>query len=187
MASYRLPTANTTEGSISAVERAGILCTVPRPRVTSEKSGSTGIILIGLFKLVKATLLIVVGIGALNLLHKDVADTVTHWVGVMRVDPDNRFIHRVLTRIFAVTPAQLKTLSVGTFFYAALLLTEGIGLLLQKHWAEYFTVITTAALVPLEVYELIERLTIAKVVILAVNLAIVWYLIARLRGRRSRR
>lgn len=146
-----------------------------------QRTGSAGLILIGIFKLAKAILLIAAGIGALRLLHKDVAGTVLHWVNVLRVDPDNRFIHRILAKIFRVTPKQLKELSVGTFFYASLLLTEGIGLLLRKHWAEYFTVITTAALLPLEIYELIERLTAAKVAVLVINVAIVVYLIVRLR------
>ena len=164
----------------------GILSVVARKK--SQQSSSTGIILIGLFKLIKAALLIVAGIGAVSLLHKDIAETVTHWVDVLRVDPDNRFIHRILAKVFAVTPKQLKAISAGTFFYAALLLTEGVGLLLRKHWAEYFTVITTAALVPLEVFELVERFTAAKVAVLAVNIAIVWYLVARLRsGSRRRR
>jgi len=48
---------------------------------------------IAVFKLVKGVLLVTVGIGALRLLHKDVAQTVLHWVDVLRVDPDNRFIH----------------------------------------------------------------------------------------------
>ena len=146
-----------------------------------QRTGSAGLSLIGLFKLAKAILLIAAGIGALRLLHKDVAGTVLHWVNVLRVDPDNRFIHRILAKIFRVTPKQLKELSVGTFFYASLLLTEGIGLLLRKHWAEYFTVITTATLLPLEIYELIERLTAAKVAVLVINVAIVVYLIVRLR------
>jgi uncharacterized membrane protein (DUF2068 family) len=141
------------------------------------------LILIGLFKLAKALLLIVVGIGAIKLLHKDVADTITHWVDVLRVDPDNRFIHQMAAKAFGVTPAQLKAVSAGTFFYASLLLTEGIGLLLRKHWAEYFTVITTGALIPLEVYELVKHLTAPKVAVLAINIAIVWYLIVRLRSR----
>lgn len=153
-----------------------------KPKHTS----STGLILIGLFKLVKSLLLIIVGIGALKLVHKDVAETVTHWVNILRVDPENRFIHRVLAKIFAVTPKQLKELSAGTFFYAALLLTEGVGLLLRKHWAEYFTVISTAALLPLEIYELVEHFTASKVGVLAINIAIVWYLIVQLRTARSK-
>jgi len=150
----------------------------------SQKSGAAGLILIGSFKLAKAILLIIVGVGALHLVHKDIAETVTHWVNVLRVDPDNRFIHKLLAKIFAVTPKQLKELSAGTFFYAALLLTEGIGLLLRKHWAEYFTVITTAAFLPLEIYELVEHFTAAKVAVFVINVAIVWYLIARLRTKR---
>ena len=148
----------------------------------SKGSSSTGILLIGLFKLLKALLLIAVGIGALKLLHKNVGEVVTHWVEILRVDPDNEFIHPILSRLFRVDQKQLKELSAGTFFYAALLLTEGIGLLMRKHWAEYFTVITTAALIPLELYELAKNVTITRVIVLLVNIAIVIYLMWRLRA-----
>jgi uncharacterized membrane protein (DUF2068 family) len=149
-----------------------------------KQQGSTGLILIGLFKLVKALALIAVGIGALKYLHKDLAASVNHWVEVLRVDPDNRFIHPLLAKAFSVTPKQLKELSAGTFFYAALLGIEGIGLLMRKHWAEYFTIITTGALLPLEIYELAKHVTTAKIIVLVINAAIVWYLIARVRSRR---
>jgi uncharacterized membrane protein (DUF2068 family) len=154
-------------------------------KAPAEHGSSTGILLIALFKLLKGVLLITVGIGAVKLLHKDVAEVVSHWVDVLRVDPDNRFIHSTMTRLFSVTPKQLKTLSMGTFCYAALLLTEGTGLLMRKHWAEYFTVITTAALIPLEIYELAAHFSWTKIMVLLVNIAIVVYLIARLRNRRA--
>lgn len=161
---------------------------MPSPRRSRKSAGppkqSITLFLIALFKLAKGILLLIAGLGALKLLHRDVAATVSHWVDILRVDPDNRYIHRLLTRLLAVTPAQLKAVSAGTFFYAGLLLTEGTGLLLRKHWAEYFTIITTAGLLPLEIYELIHRLTIAKIVVLVVNVAIVLYLIARVRTRR---
>jgi uncharacterized membrane protein (DUF2068 family) len=67
--------------------------------------------------------------------------------------------------------------------YAALLLTEGCGLLLRRRWAEYLTVVATGALVPLEVYEIARHRTWTRLAVLVVNIAIVWYLIARLRGR----
>jgi len=140
--------------------------------------------LIALFKLTKGVLLLVVGIGALKLLHRDVASAVARWVDILRVDPDNRYIHRLLVHVLAVTPAQLKATSAGTFIYSGLLLTEGIGLLLRKRWAEYFTIITTAGLIPLEIYETAHRLTIAKVAILAINVGIVIYPVARVRQPR---
>jgi uncharacterized membrane protein (DUF2068 family) len=149
----------------------------------SSKSSSAILVLIGAFKLLKALLLIVVGIGAFRLLHKDLATTVMHWTNVLRVDPDNRFVHRFLVRILRVTPKQLRELSFGTFLYAGLFATEGIGLLLRRRWAEYFTIVTTSGLIPLEIYEMARHFTTAKLVVLLVNVMIVGYLVARVRSR----
>ena len=153
---------------------------------SSKEPFSFVLFLIGLFKLFKAGLLIAIGIGAIKFLHKDLSTTVLHWVQLLRVDPDNRYIHGALVRIFRVTPKQLRELSAGTFIYAALFLTEGTGLLLRKHWAEYFTIITTALFIPLEIYELLKHFTVTKLVVTAINVLIVWYLVARVRSRSKR-
>jgi uncharacterized membrane protein (DUF2068 family) len=149
---------------------------------TARPARATTLLLIALFKLFKGILLVAAGIGALKLLHHDVAETVSHWVNILRVDPDNRFIHKMLSHVLAVSPKQLKEASVGTFVYAGLLLTEGTGLMLRKRWAEYFTIISTAGLIPLEVYEISRHVTAAKIVVLLINVAIVVYLAARIRG-----
>jgi uncharacterized membrane protein (DUF2068 family) len=139
------------------------------------------LILIGLFKLVKGVGLVIIGIGLLRLVHKDVAEVATRWIEHLRVDPDNRFIHRALLRIFNVTPKQLRELSAGTFIYAAVFLTEGSGLLARKHWAEYMTLISTGLFIPLEAYELQRHFTLIKVGVTLVNFAIVWYLAVRIK------
>ena len=149
---------------------------------TSRRSSKT-LLAIAIFKLFKGALLLLVGIGALRLLHRDVGEVVSHWADVLGADPDNRFIHRLLARAFAVSPRQLEEASVGTFIYAGLLLTEGTGLWLRKRWAEYFTIITTAGLIPLEVYEIHRHLTAIKIVVLLINVAIVIYLVARVRRK----
>src|SRR5215813_6434493 len=130
-----------------------------RQRALSSKSSSSVLVLIGTFKLCKAILLVTLGVGLIKILHKDVAGTVMHWTQALRVDPDNRFVHGLLVKAFRVTPKQLKELSAGTFLYAGLFATEGLGLLLQKRWAEYFTIITTGGLIPLEIFELTRRFT----------------------------
>jgi hypothetical protein len=107
---------------------------------TSHQSGDIWIVLIGLFKLVKGIVLLVVAVGLLKLVHRDVAAAVTHWVELLRLDPENEHIHRAISRVFRVTPAQLRELSAGTLLYSAMFLTEGVGLLKRKHWAEYLTV-----------------------------------------------
>src|SRR5436305_3605041 len=103
-------------------------------KLAAKEPRAAGLLLIGLFKLLKGLLLVAVGVGALKLLHKDVAAVIDHWVQLLRVDPDNRFIHRLLVKVLSVNPGQLRELSVGTFFYASLLLTEGVGLLMRRKW-----------------------------------------------------
>ncbi|MES1258151.1 MAG: DUF2127 domain-containing protein [Acidobacteriota bacterium] len=149
-----------------------------------KSDGDLGITLIGLFKLFKAIVLIAAAFGLHHLLHRDVESTVMRWVEWFRLDPDNHYIHRALVRIFRVTPAQLKALSAGTFLYAALFLTEGIGLLKRRHWAEYVTVVSTALFLPLEAFELRHRFTWIRLAVLVINMAIVWYLAARIKRRR---
>jgi uncharacterized membrane protein (DUF2068 family) len=146
-----------------------------------KRKRDTGLWLIAVLKLLKGASLIVVAIGALHYLHHDMEDTVTNWINALRVDPDNRYLHHVIEKLMAVDDRQLKAISAGSFFYSALLLTEGIGLLLEKHWAEYFTIIATSSFLPLEVYELFHHFHSGKVVLLIANLAIVAYLVWVLR------
>jgi len=145
------------------------------------KSHSRGLMLIAVFKLLKAFALIAVGAGALHLLHKDVAAIADHWINAFRVDSHNRLIHWLLEKIPLVNDKKLKELSVGTFLYAAVFLTEGLGLAFHKRWAEYFTIVTTSSFLPLEVYEIIHHATIAKAVALVINIAVVVYLAWELR------
>jgi uncharacterized membrane protein (DUF2068 family) len=151
-----------------------------------ETSG-TLLVWIGVLKLLKATLLVAVGLGAFRLVHEDAERIVREWVREMRVDPDNHLIHEVLVKLSAVTPNQLQALAAGTFIYAALFLVEGVGLVLRKRWAEYLTVVVTSLLIPLEVYELLQRFTVVRLAVLVVNVAIVVYLIVRLRMTRKTR
>ena len=149
--------------------------------MSHDNTGDRWIFLIAVFKLIKALLLITTGIGALKLLHKDVSQVVQNAIDVLRVDPDNRFIHSFLVRLLAVNDRTLKEIGAGTFAYAAIFLTEGTGLLLRKRWAQYFTIIVTTSFLPLEVYELARRISAAKVAVILVNIAIVVYLIVTVR------
>ena len=153
-------------------------------RPSRHKKHDRGLWLIALFKLVKAALLLIVAIGALKLIHDDVAETVARWVSAIRIDPDNRFIHRLFVKLAQIDDRKLEAISAGSFFYAALLAVEGIGLWMEKRWAEYLTVIATASFIPLEIYEIIERRTLTRFLLLTFNIAVVIYLIKKLRERK---
>src|SRR6266852_8429188 len=153
--------------------------------MTGKATHGRGLRLIAAFKLLKAFALIAVGVGALKLLHKDVAAVAEHWINVFRVDPHNHFIDLLLDKLSVLDDRRLKELSVGTFVYAAIFLVEGVGLALKKRWAEYFTIITTSSFLPIEIYELTRRMSIGRSLALAINLVVVAYLIFELRRSRK--
>jgi uncharacterized membrane protein (DUF2068 family) len=144
-------------------------------------SSHSGLIrLIAVFKLLKATALIVVGIGVLKLMHRDVAAQLEHWVAMFGFDPGSRYIDHAIQKATNLSPNKFKEFGLGSFLYAALFLTEGIGLWLMKRWAEWFTVVITSSLVPLEVYEIYRHPTAVKTAVLVINLAVVAYLLYRI-------
>lgn len=160
---------------------------MPRRRTRVSQSRRThdgrGLRIIAVFKLIKAILLVAVGIGAIKLLHKDVSEIATNWIAEIRVDPDNRIVHRLIAKLGLMNDRRLEELSIGSFLYAAVFLIEGIGLWLRKRWAEYFTIIITCSLIPFELYEIAKRVTIIRIAMILVNLVIVWYLFVQLRER----
>lgn len=143
--------------------------------------------LIGAEKLFRAGCLLLLGTGALRLLHRDVAAELTRWITEMRLDPDGWQLRGLIEKVGLLNDRQLKEISIGAFCYAALLTLEGVGLLLRKTWAEYFTTIMTASLLPLEILELHRRPTLVRATVLAVNVVIVVYLIYRIRRERRAR
>ena len=135
---------------------------------------------IAVFKLLKSGLLVLLALGAFHLLHKDLADELEHWAKAARIDPENRYLASLLAKTNLVDDRKLEELGGLTLVYAALFLTEGVGLWLRQRWAEYLTTIATASFIPLELYELSKHPTVAKGVLIAANFAILIYLIVNL-------
>jgi uncharacterized membrane protein (DUF2068 family) len=154
------------------------------PDAAPHRHRSAPLLLIGAFKLFKATLLLLIGLSAIRLLHRDVAEQLTDWFSDFRIDPHNRYLYAAIQKLGMLDDHKLKEIGFGSFFYASLLTIEGVGLCLRKRWAEFFTVGMTMSLVPLEVFEIYQRATMVRMGLLLVNLAIVWYLIRVLRRDR---
>src|SRR3989442_12397202 len=89
-------------------------------RMPHSGSHSRSLRLIAAFKLFKGLALLAVGIGALNLFHKDVAAETARWVDLFRVDPDNRLLHRLLEKFSTLYPQKPKEITKGHSFYSPL-------------------------------------------------------------------
>jgi uncharacterized membrane protein (DUF2068 family) len=84
---------------------------------------------------------------------------------------------RALENALNASPSALNLVASFLIFYGALQLVEGLGLWLLKRWGEYFAVIATSLFLPLEIYELTEKVTLVRIGALLLNLAAVVYLL----------
>jgi uncharacterized membrane protein (DUF2068 family) len=142
----------------------------------SHPNRNRWLIAIGVLKLLKAVLFVSMGFGVINLLHKDIADVLLRAITALRFDPENRFVNMLLEKSALLNPHRLKEISFAIFLYAALDIIEGTGLVLEKVWAEYFTLILTGSFLPWEFYEIIRHVTVLKIVLTLLNLAVFVYL-----------
>jgi len=62
------------------------------------------------------------------------------------------------------------------FLFSILNLIESAGLHMRMRWAEWMTVIGTAAMIPFEVYRLVARPRLMMLVLIIINAAIVYHL-----------
>ncbi|MGE5183863.1 MAG: DUF2127 domain-containing protein [Acidobacteriota bacterium] len=133
--------------------------------------------LIGAFKLVKALLLVAVALSLLDAGWRHELRVVARAVGV---DPDHHLAD-VIARLRDLDHAHRLEIGIALCVYAAMFACEGIGLVLRKLWAEYLTIVITTSFVPFEIYELVEKKSALKALVIAINVAGVIYLLWRLR------
>ena len=78
---------------------------------------------------------------------------------------------------FTITPRHLDEAGSVVVGYAVLEALEMVGLWLAKRWAEYLTFLATTLLLPLEIYEIAQKVSALKIIAFVINLAIVVYLL----------
>jgi uncharacterized membrane protein (DUF2068 family) len=152
------------------------------------KHHDKGLLAIGVLKLVEAVFFFLVGVGVIHFIHRDLGDAAVRLAERLRMDMDGRVMTWVLDHLDDVTSHRLKQIGIVTFLYASLRVAEGVGLILEKIWAEYLTVGVTTSFLPWEVYEICRRPDGIRVCLLLINLVVLVYLIWLMRrNRRSGR
>jgi uncharacterized membrane protein (DUF2068 family) len=89
---------------------------------------------------------------------------------------ESSIVHTLRTVIEART-STLAAIAAGLLVYGILQIIEAVGLWLLKRWGEYFAVVATSLGLPIEIYELTEKITVFRVGALVLNIAAVVYLL----------
>lgn len=144
--------------------------------------GPRTLALIAAFKFVKSISLVVLAIALLRLRHPDAGDHFREWLGAYSLATGHEFIDRAIRGLLGMSAHTMDVVAAITLGYAVLYAVEGAGLWLNARWAEYLTAISTSLFIPIEVWQIAKHFTPVKLAALAINVAIVIYLIWLLRS-----
>jgi uncharacterized membrane protein (DUF2068 family) len=129
-------------------------------------------------ELAKGLVVLLLGFGAVSMVHKDAWDAAEALLRFLHVNPDHhRYAQVFLNLADNVTDAKLWALAGGALAYSIVRFTEAYGLWRERTWAEWFALISGALYVPFEAYEVIRRTTPIHVAVLLINLGIVFYML----------
>jgi uncharacterized membrane protein (DUF2068 family) len=159
--------------------------TAPREKAPKPRFGVLRTI--ALYKLVKVILLLGVAYGELRLRDASLAAKLLSWAQARPYGLEHRIIAQLLEWFSGLSVSRAHLFRIVTLVYAAVFAVEGIGLWMEKRWAEWLTTIIPASLIPLEAWEIVLRPTIGKVLILLANVAVVGYLVWHVRKTQASR
>lgn len=156
---------------------ASIILLYREPYSGMKKPPDWILVLIAVLKLLKASVLVVVG-GAGLLLPQQRLSGIADWALAV-LHPGGQVVHRALGWFASLGSATEKWLALLVVMYAAVFTVEGVGLLCGRRWAEWLSVVATGSFVPFEIYGLVFYGGIDKASTLVLNVAIVVYLVRR--------
>lgn len=108
--------------------------------------------------------------------YRVVAD-LQHGAGGAPVQTGHVGILHELDKAFSLKSGTLHVVGLAVAAYAVLEGVEAVGLWYARRWAEYLTFLATSLFLPLEIYELTQKLSPLKIIALIVNIAVVIYLL----------
>ena len=136
-----------------------------------------GLRVIAVYEGVKTLGLLLVAMAAFHFNRTQNFEHLVHWLEHLSLADSDGLRWKLVHVLEDLGPSKFTAIGLVALGYAVIFGIEGIGLWLGKHWAEWFTVITTGSLIPLELYETLYRFGWLKLATLVGNVAIIIYLV----------
>jgi uncharacterized membrane protein (DUF2068 family) len=136
------------------------------------------------FELLKGVFVLLVGILAILLVHKDTWWLAESLLAKLHISTDRHSAQLFLDFADDLTDARLWAAARLAFAYSALRFVEAYGLWKERTWAEWVAFGSGTLLVPLEIRELLRGVTALRSAVFVGNLIIIFYMLYLLRGGR---
>ena len=132
---------------------------------------------LGFSILAASALLLETNLGAVQSFARRVLSGITGPLSDTGQYANKGWLSRQLEHLLNLDVGTVKVVLLVAALYAAVEWTEAVGLWRERRWAEYLTVLATAGFLPLEIRELLHRVTALRVLALVVNVALLVWLV----------
>ena len=141
---------------------------------------------IALFEVIKGLAAMIVSVGLLNMSHQNMHHLTALVIDYFHLDSDAHYFKTLFDYTYLLNNEHLHTLVLIACIYAAIRFAEGYGLWRNRAWAEWLAAVSGEIYLPIEISHLIKHVSVINIAVLATDLAIVAYMIYRLRWRVSK-
>jgi uncharacterized membrane protein (DUF2068 family) len=157
-------------------------------KLPKEKGGrAPTLYFIVAIKLLKGVAALLLALGAYSLTDNNLPEDFRKLLEFLHLDPEKKFFLEIADRLSDVTTSNLNSITAICVAYGLFMLVQAVGLAFRAKWAVWLIIVESGFLIPIEVRELIRRPPpevihhphlpkIGAFIILAINVAIVWYL-----------
>jgi uncharacterized membrane protein (DUF2068 family) len=152
------------------------------PSVMGQSRGT--LLTIAVFELIKGVAALAASLGVLSLAHSDVVGLANALIGHYHLDPDAHYPQLLIQAADWVASSNLYNILALGVCYAAVRLIEAYGLWRDRVWAEWLAALGGALYLPFELMHLIKHVTVTNSLVLIANLAVVGFMVFRLKARR---
>ena len=153
----------------------------------ASRSNTRGLRAVAIFEASKGALVVGAGLGLLSAVHQDLQALAERLVRHSHLNPARHYPRIFIEAASHTSDSRLRSLAALAFLYAGVRFIQAYGLWRMRVWAEWFTVIAGSVFLPVEVYEMLERATWTRAIVLLSNLLIVAYLVYVLVSNRRAR
>lgn len=144
-----------------------------------QKKRAPGLYSIIALKLLLGIILLLAGVAMYGMRDTNLQEELRRALLEVNMSPDSGTFGEVTKQLERITPTVLQLFAGGTVLYGLLSVVQGAGLIYRAAWAGWLVIIESLVFVPVEVWELVNRFSLLVLVVLLLNAAICWYLLAR--------
>lgn len=142
----------------------------------SQSASRRGLRLISLVEAAKGAVALLFGCCTLALLHRDLGALALRLITDLHLNPAHKYPRLFIELSAGATDSQLWLASSLAFVYALFRLVESYGLWRERTWAEWVAFLSGTLYLPVEIYELTQKITWVRVSILLINTGVVIFM-----------